>query len=135
MEQPKVEVPAVSSKVPSTPTQTQTPSQPQTERKIPTVYLEGVGEVPVFLKYTQFIGEEEVKKGVYLAQISRKWFNGEQAFWVYIYEANMFQIADPNNVEPGITLMIPKMAPELVDPKSKEAIDKANALKDIYLKK
>lgn len=137
VEQPKVEVPAVSSKVASTPTQTQaqTPSQPQTERKIPTVYVEGVGEVPVFLKYTEFIGEEEVKKGVYLAQISRKWFNGEQAFWVYIYEANMFQIADPNNVEPGITLMIPKMAPELVDPNSKEAIDKANALKDIYLKK
>jgi len=107
----------------------------QTERVIPTVYVEGVGEVPIFLKYTEFIGEEEVKKGLYLAQISRKWYNGEQAFWVYIYEANMFQIADPNNVEPGITLMIPKMDPALVDPNSQEAIDKANALKEIYLKK
>ena len=106
-----------------------------TNRVFPTVYLEGVGEVPVFLKYTEFIGEEDVKKGVYLAQISRKWYGGEQAFWVYIYEANMFQIEDPNNVEPGITLMIPKLAPELIDPKSKEAIDKANALKEIYLKK
>ncbi len=104
-------------------------------RVFPTVYLEGVGEVPVYLKYTEFIGEEDVKKGVYLAQISRKWYSGEQAFWVYIYEANMFQIEDPNNVEPGITLMIPKLAPELIDPKNKEAIDKANALKEIYLKK
>jgi len=107
----------------------------QTERTIPMVYLEGVGEVPIFLKYTEFIGEEEVHKGVYLAQISRKWYNGEQAFWVYIYEANMFQIADPNEVEPGVTLMIPKLAPELIDPNNKESIDKANALKELYLKK
>jgi len=129
VEQPKTEVSVGSSKVSNAPTQT------QTERTIPTVYLEGVGEVPIFLKYTEFIGEEEVKKGVYLAQISRKWYNGEQAFWVYIYEANMFQIADPNNVEPGVTLMIPKLAPELIDPNNKESIDKANALKELYLKK
>ena len=116
-------------------TGTQVTELKPTDRIFPTVYLEGVGEVPVFLKYTEFIGEEDVKKGVYLAQISRKWYGGEQAFWVYIYEANMFQIEDPNNVEPGITLMIPKLAPELIDPKNKEAIDKANALKEIYLKK
>lgn len=105
----------------------------QKPREIPTVFIEGIGEVPVFLKYTEFIGEEEVKKGVYLAQISRKWYHGEQAFWVYIYEANMYQIPDPNNLETGLTLMIPKLAPELIDPNNPACIDAANALKEKYL--
>ena len=87
-----------------------------------------------FLEYEEFLGTEMVKDGSRLAQISRRWY-GEQAFWVYIYEANSYQIKDPNKVYPGTILQIPKMDPELVNPNNPESIAKANALKEKYLKK
>lgn len=87
-----------------------------------------------FLEYEEFLGTEMVKDGSRLAQISRRWY-GEQAFWVYIYEANSYQIKDPNKVYPGTILQIPKMDPELVNPNNPESVAKANALKEKYLKK
>lgn len=87
----------------------------------------------LFLKYDEFMGTEMVKDGSRLAQIARRWY-GEQAFWVYIYEANSYQIKDPNKVYPGIILQIPKMDPELVNPNNPESIAKANAIKAKYIK-
>ncbi len=105
----------------------------KTSREIPQIEIDGK-MVPIFLKYTEFIGEETVRRGMTLAQLSRKWYGGEQAFWVYIFEANMFQIPDPNRVEPGTILMIPKVDPAIVNPKDSTCIEKANELKAIYLK-
>ena len=87
----------------------------------------------LFLKYDEFMGTEMVKDGSRLAQIARRWY-GEQAFWVCIYEANSYQIKDPNKVYPGIILQIPKMDPELVNPNNPESIAKASAIKAKYIK-
>ena len=104
----------------------------KTTREIPLVEIDGK-MVPIFLKYTEFIGEVTMKRGMYLAQLSRKWYGGEQAFWVYIYEANMFQIQDPSDIEPGTILMIPKLDPSVGNPNDPECIRKANELKEKYL--
>lgn len=106
----------------------------KTTREIPLVEIDGQ-MVPIFLKYTEFIGEVTMKRGMYLAQLSRKWYGGEQAFWVYIYEANMFQIQDPSDIEPGTILMIPKLDPSIGNPNDPECIRKANELKEKYLQK
>lgn len=87
----------------------------------------------LYLKHEEFLGEETVKEGSRLAQIARRWY-GEQAFWVYIYEANSFQIKDPAKLKAGMIVRIPKMDLDLVDPKNQESIDKANALKAKYLR-
>lgn len=106
----------------------------KTTREIPLVEIDGK-MVPIFLKYTEFIGEVTMKRGMYLAQLSRKWYGGEQAFWVYIYEANMFQIQNPSDIEPGTILMIPKLDPSVGNPNDPECIRKANELKEKYLLK
>lgn len=106
----------------------------KTTREIPLIEIDGK-KVPIFLKYTEFIGEVTMKRGMYLAQLSRQWYGGEQAFWVYIYEANMFQIEDPSDIEPGTVLMIPKLDPSVANPKDPECIRKANELKEKYLRK
>ncbi len=106
----------------------------KTTREIPLIEIDGK-MVPIFLKYTEFIGEVTMKRGMYLAQLSRQWYGGEQAFWVYIYEANMFQIQDPSDIEPGTILMIPKLDPSVANPKDPECIRKANELKEKYLLK
>lgn len=106
----------------------------KTTREIPLIEMDGK-MVPIFLKYTEFIGEVTMKRGMYLAQLSRKWYGGEQAFWVYIYEANMFQIQNPSDIEPGTILMIPKLDPSVGNPNDPECIRKANELKEKYLLK
>lgn len=75
---------------------------------------------------------EIVKKGSRLAQISRRHY-GDPAFWVYIYEANRWQIRYPNVLLPGIVLVIPDIAPKLKGKSRKEAIQEAKALGEMYL--
>lgn len=75
---------------------------------------------------------EVVKKGSRLAQISRRHY-GDPAFWVYIYEANRWQIRYPNVLLPGIVLVIPDIAPKLQGKTRKEAIQEAKALGERYL--
>ena len=75
---------------------------------------------------------EVVKKGSRLAQISRRHY-GDPAFWVYIYEANRWQIRYPNILLPGIVLVIPDIAPKLEGKSRKEAIQEAKALGERYL--
>lgn len=85
-------------------------------------------------KYTEFIGEEIVKRGMNLAQLSRKYYNGETAFWIYIYEANMHQISNPNDIELGTVIRIPKLAPELIDPNNPKCVEDAIKLKKQLVK-
>ena len=75
---------------------------------------------------------EIVKKGSRLAQISRRHY-GDPAFWVYIYEANRWQIRYPNILLPGIVLVIPDITPKLEGKSRKEAIAEAKALGEAYL--
>ncbi|MBQ2441345.1 MAG: hypothetical protein II502_04045, partial [Paludibacteraceae bacterium] len=65
--------------------------------------------------YTEFITTERLQYGVWLAQLSRKYYNGEKDFWVFIYEANKDRIKNPNKILRGTSIRIPKLDPELMD--------------------
>ena len=65
--------------------------------------------------YTEFIATERLQYGVWLAQLSRKYYNGEKDFWVFIYEANKDRIKNPNKILRGTSIRIPKLDPELMD--------------------
>ena len=60
-------------------------------------------------EYTVFLGEEKVKAGSRLAQVARRWYDGEMLYWIYIYEANADQIEDPQQLPMDITLKIPDL--------------------------
>lgn len=78
-------------------------------------------------QYTVFKGEEHIRPGSRLAQIARRWY-GEPEFWVYIYEANADKIANPQQVTPGLLVMIPDLKHTLHAGKTKrEALQDARA--------
>ncbi len=84
-----------------------------------------------YLQYNKFIGEETVKPGSRLAQISRRWF-GERLFWVYIYEANADKIKDPSLIHPGLTVMIPDIYSTFDDLSEAEVLRRARELEKKY---
>ncbi|MBN1404933.1 MAG: LysM peptidoglycan-binding domain-containing protein [Candidatus Omnitrophica bacterium] len=49
----------------------------------------------------------KVKEGDSLGKIAKK-FYGKSSKWTVIYEANMSKIKDPQNIKPGIELVIPQ---------------------------
>lgn len=85
-------------------------------------------------EYTEFVDTVTLNEGSRLTWISLKHL-GHKDFWVYIYEANMDVISNPNSVRIGTKLRIPKLPPELIDANNPQAIEYAKYLHDVYVKK
>lgn len=77
---------------------------------------------------------EIVRPGSRLAQMARRHY-GIPEFWVFIYEANAAKIPDPNNVNPGIEVVIPDLSDRLQGMTQKQAMEEAKRLKAEILKK
>ena len=85
-------------------------------------------------EYTEFVDTVTLNEGSRLTWIAFKHL-GHKDFWVYIYEANMDVISNPNSVRIGTKLRIPKLPPELIDANNPQAIEYAKYLHDVYVKK
>lgn len=85
------------------------------------VVPEEIEEEPEILAY------ETIEAGSRLTLISLEYY-GSKIFWVYIYEYNKQQIADPNNIPIGTKLAIP--APRIygIDVKDKASVERASIL-------
>jgi hypothetical protein len=84
--------------------------------------------------YTEFIASEQINAGSRLTIMSKKYY-GTKDFWVYIYEANKERIQNPDNIEMGTLIRIPKVDPRLIDASNPRCIQKALELHDEYVKK
>jgi nucleoid DNA-binding protein len=84
--------------------------------------------------YEEFISSEQINKGSRLTIMSKKYY-GNKDFWVYIYEANKERINNPDNIEMGTLIRIPKLNPKLIDASNPLCIEKARELHDLYVKK
>ncbi|HET7734038.1 MAG TPA: HU family DNA-binding protein [Paludibacter sp.] len=84
--------------------------------------------------YTQFIASEQINAGSRLTIMSKKYY-GTKDFWVYIYEANKERIQNPDNIEMGTLIRIPKLDSRLIDASNPRCIQKALELHDEYVKK
>lgn len=82
----------------------------------------------------EYLGTERLNQGSRLAHLADRYYNSPY-FWVYIYEANMETIPDPDRVREGAVVRIPKMHPLLVDPDNPRAMEAALQLREKYLKK
>ena len=85
-------------------------------------------------EYTEFIDTISLNEGSRLTWISLKYL-GHKDFWVYIYEANMDVISDPNSIRIGTMLRIPKLNPALIDVANNQCFEYAKHLHDVYVKK
>ena len=83
-------------------------------------------------EYTEFIAEVRVPDGGRLTLISQKYY-GHKDFWVYIYEANKEKIQNPDKVEVGTLVRIPKLNPELINLDNSESLVYARKLHDQYV--
>ncbi len=54
------------------------------------------------------------RRGMSLAKLARKYYNGKTDCWVYIYEANQGLITNPDKLNEGLNLMIPRLTEEQV---------------------
>lgn len=82
--------------------------------------------------YTRFKATEELKEGTRLTRLATKYY-GHKDFWVYIYEANMDLIKNPDVLPLGVTIKIPELDPKLVDKENKVCIRFARDLQTKYL--
>ena len=70
---------------------------------------------------------EIMKPGIFLTTLSLKHF-GHKTFWVYIYQENKANIANPNSVPVGTKLIIPEKSKYNIDSNNRESVEKAKAL-------
>lgn len=76
-------------------------------------------------------GHETVREGSRLTMVAYRAY-GRKEFWVYIYDGNRDQLSSPSDIETGMVLKIPDLNPELTDPDSQRAIEKALELAKKY---
>ncbi len=91
---------------------------------------------PVFDKrrnYTDFVDDRPLNEGSRLAWIAYKQW-GHKKFWVYLYEANIDRISDPNNIAVGTMIKIPRLPAELIDLNNPRCVEYAEELHDHYVK-
>ncbi len=70
---------------------------------------------------------DTVRVNNFLTKMSRRYY-GRYEFWVYIYEENKDKIQNPNNVEPGLVVVIPPVEKYGIDKNSPKSVRKANKL-------
>ena len=71
----------------------------------------------------------KVKEGDRLATLSKQYY-GDKMFWVYIYEANKDNLRGPNELQVGMTLVIPRLDSKLIDIENEESVRKAMKMND-----
>ena len=76
---------------------------------------------------------EIVVSGTRLAQIARRHY-GNPDFWVFIYEANKADIADPSNLEPGMVLDIPNLSERLKGMNEMQIMEEVKRIKESITK-
>ena len=84
--------------------------------------------------YEEYIASEQIKPGSRLTIMSLRYY-GSKDFWVYIYEANKERIQNPDKIEMGTLIRIPKLDPRLIDASNPRCLKKAHELHDEYVKK
>ena len=74
-----------------------------------------------------------VNRGSRLAFLANRYY-GSPHFWVYIYEANKDILSNPNVVQTGTIVKIPKLNPELIDLNNPRSLEAALQLREKYLR-
>jgi hypothetical protein len=85
-------------------------------------------------EYVEYLDTISLNGGKRLTLVSLEYY-GHRDYWVYIFEANRDIIKNPNSIQIGTKLRIPKLAPELIDTTNPETIEYARYLHDIYVQK
>lgn len=81
---------------------------PMDTLSIPVATETVITEQPERPVYTSFIATEEIREGSRLTWLAYRYY-GNKALWVYIYDANKDHLGNPNNIQVGTPIRIPKL--------------------------
>ena len=65
-------------------------------------------------EYPRLITTERIREGSRLAWISKRYY-GAKIYWPYLYDANKDHLDDPNQIEVGTPIRIPKLTKTQLD--------------------
>lgn len=82
--------------------------------------------------YTHFVDTVQLTEGSRLAWLAKKYY-GSAFFWVYIYEANIDNIPDPNEIPVGTIIKIPALPQELINPLDTNCIKLAKQIQEKHI--
>lgn len=85
-------------------------------------------------KYEELITIDRARTTISLTSLSER-FYGHKDFWVYIYDANIENIQDPENIKVGTLIKIPKIDERLIDVNNPRSFQMAQRLNYLLLKK
>jgi len=71
-------------------------------------------KVTNYRNYTKFITTEKMHKDSRLAWMAYRYYGNKQ-LWVFIYDANKDHIADPEHIEVGTPIRVPKLSKEILN--------------------
>jgi len=81
----------------------------------------------------EILATEKLRRGSRLAYLAAKHY-GSPYFWVYIYEINTDRVSDPDKIQSGTLILVPKLDPLLIDLNNPQVMEKALELREKYLK-
>ncbi len=58
--------------------------------------------------YSEYLATEQINEGSRLTWLAYRYY-GNKALWVYIYDANKDHLTDPNHIQVGTSIRIPKL--------------------------
>ncbi len=64
--------------------------------------------------YSEYVATEQINEGSRLTWLAYRYY-GNKALWVYIYDANKDHLTDPNHIQVGTSIRIPKLTALLQD--------------------
>ncbi len=60
------------------------------------------------ITYSEYLATEQINEGSRLTWLAYRYY-GNKALWVYIYDANKDHLTDPNHIQVGTAIRIPKL--------------------------
>jgi len=104
----------------------ETSLSPTVQNSLPTEeYTDTTTEVLTIEEETApYLAIDTVTPNRYLTTMSRQYY-GDYRFWVYIYEENKDIITDPDRINPGTTVVIPRKEKYGINQNDKESLAKA----------
>ncbi|MBR2166245.1 MAG: LysM peptidoglycan-binding domain-containing protein, partial [Paludibacteraceae bacterium] len=101
---------------------------PLTPEQVLAEYMEASGSDDEWTEdtksvYPRLITTERIREGSRLSWIAKRYY-GSKTYWPYLYDANKDHISNPNDIDVGTPIRIPKLSKAQMD--TTDALTRAN---------
>ncbi len=88
------------------------------------------------ITYSTYLATEQINEGSRLTWLAYRYY-GNKALWVYIYDANKDHLTDPNHIQVGTAIRIPKLTvlqQDTTNAQTKQTIERLKAAANAHIK-